>query len=145
MVRKNSPEIDKAYSVQETGLLNYQIREEGAKYEINLTERAFEFAVEVILLLKTVPRNGENDVVRYQLAKSATSIGANYEESQATNSRADFRHKIGIALKEARESNYWLRVMDRTEMGDKMKVAELITESIEIKSIFGAIYTKVQD
>jgi four helix bundle protein len=84
-------------------------------------------------------------VVRYQLAKSGTSIGANYEESQATNSRADFRHKIGIALKEARESNYWLRIMKRTKIGDQQMVRKLVKESGEIKAILATIFNKVSD
>ncbi|MBC8174159.1 MAG: four helix bundle protein [Candidatus Marinimicrobia bacterium] len=122
-----------------------QIREEGSAYDINLLERTFEFAVDIILLLKTVSYKKENDVVRYQLAKSGTSVGANYEESQATNSRADFRHKIGIALKEARESNYWLRIMERTKIGNQQEVKRLVKESGEIKAILATIFNKVSD
>lgn len=137
--------VNKSYILKEIDSLNYQVGEKGTEYEIDLRERTFEFSVDVIGLLKTVSYGKENDVVRYQLAKSATSVGANYEESQGTNSRADFRYKIGVALKEARESNYWLRIMDRTEIGDQEKVTQLITESSEIKAILGAIYTKVSE
>ena len=49
--------------------------------------------------------------IAYQLAKSGTSEGANYEESQASQSKEDFYYKIGICLREARESNYWLRII----------------------------------
>ncbi len=133
------------YVVKETSPMVLQIREEGSAYDINLLERTFEFAVDIILLLKTVSYKKENDVVRYQLAKSGTSVGANYEESQATNSRADFRHKIGIALKEARESNYWLRIMERTKIGNQQEVKRLVKESGEIKAILATIFNKVSD
>lgn len=133
------------YVVKETSPMVLQIREEDSAYDINLLERTFEFAVDIILLLKTVSYKKENDVVRYQLAKSGTSVGANYEESQATNSRADFRHKIGIALKEARESNYWLRIMERTKIGNQQEVKRLVKESGEIKAILATIFNKVSD
>lgn len=133
------------YVVKETSPMVLQIREGGSAYDINLSERTFEFAVDIILLLKTVSYKKENDVVRYQLAKSGTSVGANYEESQATNSRADFRHKIGIALKEARESNYWLRIMERTKIGNQQEVKRLVKESGEIKAILATIFNKVSD
>lgn len=55
-----------------------------------LAERTFTFAVNVVKFLKTLKYSKENDVMKYQLAKSATSIGANYEESQASSSKEDF-------------------------------------------------------
>ncbi|MCH8012274.1 MAG: four helix bundle protein [Candidatus Marinimicrobia bacterium] len=135
----------KIYIVKDTSPLNYQVSEEQSGYAINLSERTFEFAVNIILLLKTVSYVKENDVVRYQLAKSGTSVGANYEESQATNSRADYRYKIGISLKEALESNYWLRIMGRTKMGNQQAVKRLVKESGEIKAILATIFNKVSD
>lgn len=133
------------YIVNETSPPNFQVSEEQSGYAIDLSERTFEFAVDIILLLKTVSYVKENNVVRYQLAKSGTSVGANYEESQATNSRADFRYKIGIALKEARESNYWLRIMERTKMRNQEAVKRLVKESGEIKAILATIFNKVSD
>jgi four helix bundle protein len=133
------------YEVIEIQPMKYQIREAGSRYAIDLKERTFEFAVAIIELLKTIPCSKENDVIRYQLAKSGTSVGANYEESQATNSRADFRHKISIALREVRESNYWLRIIKRIKIGDQEKVLALVEESYELRNIFGDIYNKVSD
>ena len=69
-------------------------------------------------IFKTVPNSIENNVIKYQLGKSAPSSGANYEKSQAGSSRADFKNKVKIALKEMRESNYWLRMCDALELGD---------------------------
>ncbi len=65
----------KRYIVKETSPLVFQIREKSLNYEIDLSERTFEFAVDIILLLRTVSYKKENDVVRYQLAKSGTSVG----------------------------------------------------------------------
>ena len=79
--------------------------------ENNLKYRLFDFAVRVIKFLQLLPGNTENKVIRYQLAKSATSSGANYEESQSGSSKADFIYKTEISLREIRESNYWLRII----------------------------------
>ena len=69
--------------------------------EPDLLERTFNFAVNVIRFLKTVQYSKENDVLKYQLAKSATSVGANYEEAQGAYSKDDFSYKIGICFREA--------------------------------------------
>ena len=96
--------------------------------------------MDVLLLLRTVPNSKENDVIKYQLSKAGTFVGANYEESQATNSKADFRYKISICLKEIREANYWLRIMESIKIGDQVELDRLNKESNELKSIFGSIY-----
>ena len=64
------------------------------------------------LFLETLPKSKVNAVITFQLAKSSTSVGSNYEEAQAAESSNDFIHKIGIVLKESRESNFWLRILD---------------------------------
>ena len=77
----------------------------------DLQVRLFAFAVNVIKFMKNFPNQPELSVIKNQLVKSATSSGANYEESQAGSSKADFRNKVRIALREMRESNYWLRII----------------------------------
>ena len=72
----------------------------------NLNNRLFNFSVRVLKFLPQLPKTQEFTVVRYQLAKSSTSSGANYEESQAGSSKADFNNKVRISLREMRESNY---------------------------------------
>ena len=82
-------------------------------------------------------------VIRYQLIKSSTSSGANYEEAQAGSSKADFTNKVRIALKEMRETNYWLRLLKKTENSIASdKIDSLIIESEELKNILGAIVQK---
>ena len=71
-----------------------------------------------------------------------TSVGANYDETQAASSKGDFIHKIKIALKEARESNYWLRMLVGLNYNsDELQL--LIQESKELKNILGAIVLKL--
>ncbi|SEF63783.1 four helix bundle protein [Halpernia humi] len=75
----------------------------------------------------------------FQLSKSSTSVGTNYEEAQAGSSKADFKNKCKICLKEARESNYWLRVLKELLDDKNLELDRLLKESLEIKKIFGAI------
>lgn len=89
--------------------------------------------------LRKLEVNPENNLVRFQLGKSCTSIGANYEESQAGSSKADFINKVKISLREARESNYWLRILKELIENKDIQLEILIQESKEIKNILGAI------
>lgn len=113
--------------------------------ENDLLNRTFVFGVNCLKFLKTLPNSYEINVVKVQLSKSSTSIGANYEESQAGSSRADFRNKIRIALREATETNYWLRIIKELEVSDNDKLSVLLQESLEIKNILGAILNKTKE
>jgi four helix bundle protein len=133
------------YEINEIKPLVFQVQEAKSRDTVDLKKRTFDFAINVLRLLRTIQNTKENDVIKYQLSKSSTSIGANYEESQATNSHADFRHKIGICLKEVRESNYWLRIMEELKVGSDEEIVKLINESGELKLILGSIYNKVSN
>ncbi|MEO8232616.1 MAG: four helix bundle protein [Ignavibacteriota bacterium] len=108
-----------------------------------LGERLFNFAVEAIKLLRSLQKLPEMQVIRYQLAKSSTSSGANYEEAQAASSRADFANKMKISLREMRESNYWLRICKKSDFGDLVLCENLLKESLELKNILGSICSKL--
>ena len=95
----------------------------------NLLDRTFKFGVNCIIFLRTLPRDFEYNVIKLQLTKSSTSIGANYEESQAGSSKADFKNKVRISLREARESNYWLRLIKALERSENEQLESLIQES----------------
>jgi four helix bundle protein len=84
------------------------------------------------------------NVIRYQLAKSSTLSGPNYEEAQAGSSKPDFNNKVRISLREMRESNYWLRVIKATLNDNKFndELLSLIDESLQLKKILGSIVTK---
>jgi len=112
----------------------------------DLLKRTFEFGVRCLIFLESLPKTKVNAVITYQLAKAATSIGSNYEEAQAAESSKDFIHKIGVVLKESRESNYWLRVLDAI-LKDDFKNSEfryLLNESFDFKKIYTSIKLTAQ-
>lgn len=109
----------------------------------DLEERLFNFAVNVLKYLRTIKTTEESKVIKHQLTKSSTSSGANFEEAQGCSTRADFSSKISISLKEMRESNYWIRILNSLELGDKSLSKELVTESEELKKILGVISSKI--
>ncbi|MGD0035836.1 MAG: four helix bundle protein [Bacteroidota bacterium] len=109
----------------------------------DLVERIFVFSTDVIKFLRTVPNNVETNVLKYQLIKSATSVGANYEEAQAGISRREFKAKVSIALKEAREANYWIRIFVEIGLSKEKEINRLLKESEELKSILGSIVSKM--
>ena len=108
---------------------------------VDVNDRAFAFAVRVVKLCKYLEKG--SDVSRSlinQLMRAATSVGANLEEAIAGQSRPDFIHKSAIALKEAREANYWLRLIQETSTFDaeiRSGISELAGESMEIARILG--------
>ncbi len=108
----------------------------------DLSARLFNFALNVLILLKGIKYSEVNRVIVNQLAKSATSPGANYEESQAASSKSDFINKVNIALKEMRESNYWLRMIKAMRIAPLKEIDLLINESEELKKILGKIVSK---
>jgi len=95
-------------------------------------------------MLRTLEGGNDLRIISYQLGKSATSSGANYEEAQAGCSRADFMNKVSISLKEMRESNYWYRIIEALQF-EKINIIELkrlLNESEELKKILGSIVVK---
>ena len=109
----------------------------------DLCDRLLKFAIDVILYLRTVKNTVETMDTKRQLVKSSTSSGANYEESQGSPTRPDAKTKIGIALKEMRESNYFLRIFNQLKLGDIAQSEYLVKESSELKSILASIINKL--
>lgn len=85
------------------------------KTENKILEMSFDFSLKVIELYKILIENKEF-VIAKQLLRSGTSIGANVEEAIAAQSRRDFISKMSIASKEARETRYWLRLLDKSKL-----------------------------
>jgi four helix bundle protein len=112
----------------------------------DICERTFEFSVRIVNLCRFLNKQGYEvrDLSR-QLIRSGTSIGANVEEAQAAQSTADFISKLKIALKEARETKYWLRLLVATELVKEERLIPLLNEANELMNIIGAIIVKTQN
>ena len=103
-----------------------------------IKEKSFIFALDVIKLCRTMA-NQKEFVLSKQLLRSGTSIGANVEEATAAQSRKDFISKMSIASKEARESNYWLRLLKDSKLFQSSDLDRLLNDSLEIIKILTAI------
>ena len=102
-----------------------------------IQERAFKFSLNIINLYKVLKKNNEYSIGN-QILRSVTSIGANVEEAIAAQSKKDFLSKIRISLKEARETRYWLRLLDESKLID-CDYSEFLKEIFEIISILSKI------
>ncbi len=105
----------------------------------DLEERTAKFAENIVLFAKTIKRNAVNLPLVNQLVKSATSIGANYMEANGASSKRDFKNKISICKKEARETKYWLRIIGKANQEYRSKCRELWQEAQELTLIFSKI------
>ena len=102
----------------------------------DLQDRLIEFAVRVIRLSEVLPESKAGQHVAFQMLRSGTSPAPNYGEAQSAESRADFIHKLKIALKELRETEVWLKVIVKAEMvHPPEKVFPLLKEADELISI----------
>ena len=102
---------------------------------IDLSERLLDYGANVIKLVESLPNNLIGKRIGDQLLRSGTSVGANYEEAQGAESKKDFVHKLQIALKELRESFYWLKLLDRTKKSSKIELDFLIDEASQLRAI----------
>jgi four helix bundle protein len=100
----------------------------------DIKERSFEFAVRVIKFVQRLPKNYIS-----QKIGGASSIGANVEEATGGFSKRDFTYKMGVALKETRESNYWLRLIKVSELTTGNELDYLLKESEELRKILTSI------
>jgi four helix bundle protein len=108
----------------------------------DIVDRTYNFALRVIKLVSSLPCNKVCEVIGSQLLRSGTSIGANMEEAQAAYSKKEFCSKVGISHKEARESNYWLRLLRDSEQVKSELMNDIIIESEElIKILFSIVKT----
>jgi four helix bundle protein len=107
-----------------------------------LENRTRKFAVRIINLSTTLPNTTEGRIIRNQITKSATSIGANYREANRARSKADFKNKIAICESEASETQYWLEVIVDMEWLSWDKVKLEYDECSELLGIFTSIGNK---
>ena len=116
---------------------------QNSKPVYDLEERTFAFAKDVRLFLKSLSKTISSFEDTSQLVRSSGSIGANYIEANEALSKKDFLMRIKISRKEAKESVYWLRLIQETNnLKNELEVKRLIQEAIELKKILSSIIEK---
>ena len=101
----------------------------------NLQNKSFRFAVRIVKLTKMLKAERKEFILSNQLLRSGTSIGANIVEAQQAQSRADFLSKMNIALKEAVETDYWLRLLEETDYLSTVEFTSIRADCDEIVKI----------
>lgn len=116
-------------------------RNEISREPPDIRARSYQYALRAIALYQHLQkqRDGAAWIIGKQFLKSATSIGANIEEAQGGESRADFIHKVGIAQKEARESLFWLRLLADSHIVPYSRLEPLMRENQELIAVITAI------
>lgn len=124
----------------------FQITNEGqnpnTKKKYDLEERTAKFGEKILEFAKKIPQNPVTLPIISQLVRSGTSIGANYCEADGAESKKDFRHKIGICKKEAKETKHWLRMVAKAVPDLAPEAREYWQEAQELTLIFSAIIRK---
>lgn len=110
-----------------------------SKNKYDLEERTAKFGEDIIKFAKKIPKDIIAIPLISQLVRSGTSVGANYCEADDAESGQDFKHKIGICKKEARESKHWLRMIAVTNPELKEEARKLWQEAKELNLIFNGI------
>lgn len=109
-----------------------------------IQDRTFKLGVRIITMVKSLPRNPAGFALGNQIIRSGTSIGANIIEAQDAMSKPDFIHCMNIALKEARETDYLLKMIVESGLIPKQKMALLLAEIEEIVKILRASLKKLK-
>ena len=111
----------------------------------NVQNKSFSFAVRIVKLCKILRDERNEYTLSKQLLRSGTSIGANIMEAQNAQSRADFVSKLNIALKEATETKYWLRLLVATEYITQKEFDSVFPESVELEKILVSSVKRIKE
>jgi four helix bundle protein len=117
---------------------------EAKTLQYDLEERSAQLGESIIKLCNKIPKSSVTSPLITQLVKCGTSVGANYCEADDAESPQDFKHKIGICKKEAREVKHFLRMINAAVPEFGIELRKLYRESKELHLIFNAIYKKVK-
>ncbi len=112
------------------------------QFSKELEKRTLKFAVQIIRLSTTLPNTPEARVIRNQITKCGTSVGANYREANRSRSKADFKNKIAICESEASETQFWLNVIIEVGWKTPEQVSAEFEECSELLAIFTSIGKK---
>ena len=100
-----------------------------------LIDKSIDFAARIVKLCKFLENSQKEHIISKQIIRSGTSIGANINEAQYGNSKADFISKLHISLKEAAETEYWLRLLNKSEYVDEKLFKSLLDDCLELKKL----------
>ena len=109
------------------------------KEENVIQEKSFAFAIRIVKAYQYLCEEKKEFILSKQLVRCGTSVGANVEEAIGSQSDKDFQSKIGISYKEARETNYWIRLLSATGYLDDRQSQSLLADAEELRKILGAI------
>ena len=115
------------------------------KDENVVKEKSFEFSVRIVNLYKHLTANKQEFVLSKQLLRSGTSIGANISEAEQAQSTSDFISKLSISLKESCETDYWLRLLHRTNYLSDKEYSSIIADCRELTKLLTAIVKSLKN
>lgn len=109
-----------------------------------IREKSFRFALRIVKLCNYLKKTKQESVMTRQLLRCGTSIGANVAESEHAQSRADFTSKLNIALKEAAETDYWLRLLHEADYLSHAEFQSVFSDCKEIERLLAAIVKTIK-
>ena len=111
---------------------------ESSKYKMKLKDRTYQYSIKVIEFLDNLSKDSSTQIISKQLLRSATSIGANIVEAQASSSKKDFTKYFNYSLKSANESVYWLNLLKDAKKINNSQMEYLLNETKELAKILGS-------
>jgi len=107
--------------------------------KFDITKRCFEFGAQIVKLVNKLPKTPAGFAIANQIIRSGTSIGANTVEAQDASSKKEFIRVMTIALKECRETLYWLALIDKTKLLPVLEIEACLNEGKQIRLILASI------
>lgn len=120
--------------------MSFKVNEKSQPYKNAVLEKSFNFSIRIIKLYKHIKQKDRDiEPLLKQVLRSGTSIGANITEAQSAYTKKDFINKLGISLKEARESEYWIKLLTATNHLDKSESASIQKDCEELIKLLTTI------
>jgi len=120
------------------GISTDKMKNENSKYKMKLKERTYQYSIKMIEFLDNLSKDSSTQIISKQLLRSATSIGANIVEAQASSSKKDFTKYFNYSLKSANESLYWLNLLKDAKKINNNQIEYLLNETKELAKILGS-------
>ena len=114
------------------------MKNENSKHKIKLKDRTYQYSIKMIEFLDNLSKDNSTRIISKQLLRSATSIGANIIEAQASSSKKDFTKYFNYSLKSANESVYWLSLLKDAKKINNYQIEYLLNETKELAKILGS-------